>query len=72
MKKIALIVAMFGMLGVESVHAQGFTLKSDDFSGQLTQNQVFSGFGCTGKNISPSLKWLDAPRDAKKLCGKCL
>jgi hypothetical protein len=26
---------------------------------------VFSGFGCTGKNISPSLKWINAPKDTK-------
>ena len=65
MKKIALIVVVFGLLGFGSIHAQDFTLKSDDLSGQLTETQVFSGFGCTGKNISPSLKWINAPQDTK-------
>ncbi|MBU4262207.1 MAG: YbhB/YbcL family Raf kinase inhibitor-like protein [Proteobacteria bacterium] len=65
MKKIALIAAMCGILAGESVYAQGFTLKSDDLGGQLTETQVFSGFGCSGKNISPALKWIDAPADTK-------
>jgi Raf kinase inhibitor-like YbhB/YbcL family protein len=65
MKKIALLVALFGFLVIESAYAQGFTLKSDDLSGQLTETQVFSGFGCSGKNISPSFKWIDAPKDTK-------
>ena len=65
MKKIALIVVVFGLLGFGSIHAQEFTLKSDDLSGQLTETQVFSGFGCTGKNISPSLKWINAPKNTK-------
>ena len=38
---------------------------SDDIGGQLTETQVFSGFGCSGKNISPSLKWVNAPRNTK-------
>ncbi len=65
MKKFALIVVVFGLLGFGSIHAQEFTLKSDDLSGQLTETHVFSGFGCTGKNISPSLKWINAPKDTK-------
>ncbi len=65
MKKIFLIVFMFGLLGIGSVYAQEFTLKSKDLSGQLTENQVFSGFGCHGKNISPSLKWINAPKNTK-------
>jgi len=65
MKKLALIAVIFGLLGFGSVHAQEFTLKSDDLSGQLTMTQVFSGFGCTGKNISPSLEWMNAPKDTK-------
>ena len=27
----------------------------------LSNSQVFNGFGCTGSNISPDLKWSDAP-----------
>jgi Raf kinase inhibitor-like YbhB/YbcL family protein len=45
--------------------AEVFTLKSDQIGGQLTIDQVYSGFGCTGKNISPQLKWMNAPKNAK-------
>jgi Raf kinase inhibitor-like YbhB/YbcL family protein len=31
----------------------------------LTQNQVFDGFGCTGKNISPAIEWKNPPKGTK-------
>jgi Raf kinase inhibitor-like YbhB/YbcL family protein len=31
----------------------------------LSNDQVYSGFGCSGKNISPALSWKGAPRDTK-------
>ena len=65
MQKIMLISVVFTLLVVGNVDAQEFTLKSDDLGGQLTQFQVFSGFGCSGKNISPSLKWTNAPSNTK-------
>ena len=65
MKKITLIMIVLGIFGIESAYAQVFTLKSMDLGGQLTENQVFSGFGCTGKNISPSLTWMNAPQGTK-------
>ncbi|MDH4944432.1 YbhB/YbcL family Raf kinase inhibitor-like protein [Sulfurimonas sp. C5] len=61
MKKIVLIL----LASVSFIFADGFTLKSDDFSGQLTDAQVFNGFGCMGKNISPSLSWENAPAGTK-------
>ncbi|MBU3936476.1 MAG: YbhB/YbcL family Raf kinase inhibitor-like protein [Proteobacteria bacterium] len=45
--------------------AENFTLSSTDLDGQLTEQQVFSGFGCTGKNISPHLQWKNAPPETK-------
>jgi Raf kinase inhibitor-like YbhB/YbcL family protein len=65
MKKLVIFLIVFGLLGIGGVYAQEFTLKSDDLSGQLTETQVYSGFGCTGKNISPSLKWINAPKGTK-------
>ena len=65
MKKFVLIMAVFGVLFIGSAYAQEFTLKSDDLRGQLTETQVFSGFGCNGKNISPSLKWVNPPQSTK-------
>lgn len=61
MKKILLSLACCtGFL-----FADNFTLKSDDLKGQLTNKQVFSGFGCSGENISPQLSWEDAPKETK-------
>jgi Raf kinase inhibitor-like YbhB/YbcL family protein len=45
--------------------AENFTLTSKDLGGQLSDQQVFSGFGCTGKNISPQLLWKNAPVGTK-------
>jgi len=44
-----------------------FTLTSKDVKpgGMLTDQQVFSGFGCSGANVSPELSWKDAPAGAK-------
>lgn len=43
--------------------AGDFTLSSPTLVAQgfLPTDQVFNGFGCTGKNISPALIWRDAP-----------
>ena len=65
MKKIVLLIVVLILLFAGNAGAQEFTLKSDDLGGQLTQSQVFSGFGCSGKNISPSLKWINAPGNTK-------
>jgi Raf kinase inhibitor-like YbhB/YbcL family protein len=48
-------------------HAADFTLTSASIEpeGTLTHDQVFDGFGCTGKNISPSLAWKNPPKGTK-------
>lgn len=56
---------LLGIAFVSAANAGAFTLKSDQMGGQLTIDQVFSGFGCAGKNISPSLRWTDAPKNTK-------
>ena len=48
-----------------TLSAKGLTLKSGDMLGQVSLNQVFNGFGCTGKNISPQLSWENAPKETK-------
>lgn len=42
-------------------------LTSPDVPGnsRLTMKEVFNGFGCTGQNISPTLKWTGAPAGTK-------
>lgn len=44
-----------------ALHAQTFTLKSNELGGQATEKQVFNGFGCNGKNLSPQLFWENPP-----------
>lgn len=45
--------------------AGNFTLSSSDLKGQLTNKQVYNGFGCKGENISPQLSWSNAPKGTK-------
>ncbi len=62
MKKFIYILAL---LSSSLIFAQNFTLKSSDLKGQLTEKQVFNGFGCSGENISPQLSWENAPEGTK-------
>jgi len=61
----AVAACTFALAGV--AHAGGFTLGSDDIqpNGTIADEQVFDGFGCTGKNVSPQLKWSGAPAGTK-------
>lgn len=45
----------------------GFKLASDEIpaNGTIAAEQVFNGFGCTGGNVSPSLRWSGAPAGTK-------
>jgi Raf kinase inhibitor-like YbhB/YbcL family protein len=65
MKRLFFFMIVVGLISLGSASAQEFTLKSADLGGQLTETQVFSGFGCHGKNISPALQWSNAPKGTK-------
>jgi Raf kinase inhibitor-like YbhB/YbcL family protein len=47
--------------------AAAFKLESPDIKsgGMIDKKFEFSGFGCSGENKSPALKWSGAPKDAK-------
>ena len=67
MRKIILSL-LFGVgfiAATSFAHAEGFTVMSPDIAGQLSIKQVFDGFGCSGKNISPKLSWKNAPEGTK-------
>ncbi|MDF2456396.1 MAG: ybcL [Cytophagaceae bacterium] len=64
MKKLSLLFLFLCLLGSNS-YSQTFTLKSTELGGQATSNQVFSGMGCTGGNISPQLSWENVPEGTK-------
>lgn len=48
-------------------HAADMTLSSPTVTdGKTMENaQIFNGWGCTGENHSPALKWSDAPEGTK-------
>lgn len=60
-----LFVAALALAG--SAHADAFKLSSVDIkpNAPMAEEQVFNGFGCSGKNVSPALKWSGAPKDTK-------
>lgn len=64
-KKMSIAAGLCALVAIGNAQADGFTLRSDDLGGQLTEKQVFSGFGCTGENVSPALEWADAPAGTK-------
>ncbi len=55
------------MFAVSVTHAQEFSLKSNAIEPNsfLSESQLFNGFGCTGKNISPDLSWTSGPNGTK-------
>jgi Raf kinase inhibitor-like YbhB/YbcL family protein len=63
--RMAALVAALAVAG--AAHAQKFGLTSPDIKpgGKIAEEQVFNGFGCSGKNISPALKWSNAPKGTK-------
>ncbi len=50
-----------------NAHAGQFSLSSPEIKPGATikNEQVFSGFGCTGGNVSPTLEWKNPPKDTK-------
>lgn len=65
MKRLVALLLCFGMSSAS--WAADFVLTSKDIAQgkSLTIDQVFNGFGCTGKNISPALSWANAPEGTK-------
>ncbi len=47
--------------------AAAFTVSSPDLGAVLRDEQVFNGFGCSGKNLSPALQWQGVPAGARSL-----
>jgi Raf kinase inhibitor-like YbhB/YbcL family protein len=47
--------------------AAGFNLSSPDFAPDslIPRSFEFNGFGCSGENKSPTLRWTGAPKDAR-------
>lgn len=52
---------------VSLAHAAGFTLSSPDIkpNGTIDKKFEYNGFGCSGANKSPALKWSGAPKGTR-------
>ena len=63
----SLFAASLLLLAGTAAQAAGFSLTSPTIKpgSMLTDTQVFNGFGCEGKNVSPALKWSGAPAGTK-------
>lgn len=68
-RKLTAVLTTAALVGAIAPAAAktGFTLSSPTVKdgATLTLEQVFKGFGCEGKNISPALEWKGAPKDTK-------
>jgi Raf kinase inhibitor-like YbhB/YbcL family protein len=64
---MALAFALALPAGAALADDAAFTLTSAAFApgGMLANEQVFNGFGCSGKNVSPALAWKNAPAGTK-------
>jgi len=61
-------VGLTAGLALASVaYAEPLKLASPDIkpNGMIAEEQVFNGFGCSGKNVSPALSWSGAPKGTK-------
>lgn len=65
MKKAILVLSLFWCSIQMSFGQNTFTLSSKDLGGEITNQQEFNGFGCTGENKSPQLSWTNPPEGTK-------
>ena len=65
--KLHSILSTFLITASASSIAGQFTLTSTDIAQgkPLSDDHVFQGFGCEGKNVSPQLSWNNAPEGTK-------
>jgi Raf kinase inhibitor-like YbhB/YbcL family protein len=65
MRKTLVVAAL--ALATPALAAGKFTLASGSFkaNGNLSDQQVYNGFGCAGSNVSPQLAWQNPPAGTK-------
>src|SRR5208282_3557061 len=67
MRKLAFVSGMLlaGLAGVGAAHALSLTSPDIKPNAKIADEQVFNGWDCTGKNVSPALNWSGAPNGTK-------
>jgi len=67
MHNILKLIFVLSLSVSTSVLAGSLTLSSEDIThGQfMSETQEFNGFGCSGGDLSPHLKWSDVPKGTK-------
>jgi hypothetical protein len=65
--KTAITLATIILTGASYANAEGFKLRSNSIAEgeKLSNEQIFQGFGCKGKNVAPKLSWSGAPKNTK-------
>lgn len=63
----ALGILMGFASGAQSAPLIKVTSSAFKNGGKISQKYVFSGFGCTGKNVSPEIRWGRVPSGTKSL-----
>lgn len=60
-------ITVLSLFASSSSFANSLTLSSHDIAhGELmSKEQEFNGFGCNGSDLSPHLKWSNAPKETK-------
>lgn len=66
---VAALVSLGSVSGAEVYAGEPkFTLSSPDLaSGTFDSKFILNGFGCTGSNVSPALRWSNVPAGTKSL-----
>ncbi|MGA7195812.1 MAG: YbhB/YbcL family Raf kinase inhibitor-like protein [Roseiarcus sp.] len=59
------LLAVAGVLSVSAANAMTLTSPDIKPGGKIADEQVFNGWDCTGKNVSPALAWSGAPKGTK-------
>jgi Raf kinase inhibitor-like YbhB/YbcL family protein len=64
---MAIVVGVAATVASAQVAAMSFSVKSPAFQNQgvIPQAYSYSGFGCTGRNVSPPIEWTPGPAGTK-------
>jgi hypothetical protein len=66
LKSLVWVCALVGAIGCGTDDQTTFTLEATDLTnGSFSTAQTFHGFGCTGDNASPALRWSNPPAGTK-------